>query len=440
MNGTFRWLLVGLLAIVSTVARAEFHTFQIEQIYSDGTGTVQFAVLHEVLGFNGEGMWAGNALVVTAGATTRSLVFPLNLPGDSCGDYICTGSPTAHRRVLVATRGFGALGRISPDYVVPNGFFPINGGTVDYAGVDQITYAALPTDGVSALDRNGHSIPNLATNFAGETLSVVGTPVVAQTINVDGLWWNAPAGSESGWGINFEHEGDIIFATWFTYDSTGKAWWLTMTANKTATGTYTGTLYQTRGPAFNAVPFSPAAVVATPVGSGTLSFSDDSNGSFAYTVNGTSQTKAITRQVFGPQPVCSFGTQSNLALATNYQGLWWNAPGGSESGWGINFSHQGDTIFATWFTYALDGTPLWLSGTVAKTAGSTYTGALYQTRGPAFSAVPFSPTAVTATPVGTATLTFADGNTATFAYSVNGVSQTKTLTRQVLTPPGTACQ
>ena len=82
--------------------------------------------------------------------------------------------------------------------------------------------------------------------------------------NFEGLWWNSPAGSESGWGINFAHQGDIIFATWFTYDLTGKAWWLSMTASKTANNTYAGTLYQTHGPAFNAMPFSPAAL--TPPG------------------------------------------------------------------------------------------------------------------------------------------------------------------------------
>ena len=92
--------------------------------------------------------------------------------------------------------------------------------------------------------------------------------VVAPTLNYQGLFWNAPAGSESGWGMNVAHQGDVIFVTWFTYDATGKALWLSMTANKTAEGVYTGTLYQTRGPAFSAVPFSPAAVTATPVGTG----------------------------------------------------------------------------------------------------------------------------------------------------------------------------
>ncbi|HSU44293.1 MAG TPA: M64 family metallopeptidase, partial [Casimicrobiaceae bacterium] len=170
-----------------------------------------------------------------------------------------------------------------------------------------------------------------------------------------GLWWKSPAGSESGWGMNLAHQADIIFATWFTYDASGKAWWLSMTAPLVSGGNvYSGTLYATTGPPFNAVPFNPALVVPVAVGTGTLTFSDTDNGAFAYTVNGASQTKAITREVFGPMPTCRFGIQSDLAKATNYQDLWWNAPAGSESGWGINITHQGTTLFVTWFTYDLD--------------------------------------------------------------------------------------
>jgi hypothetical protein len=203
----------------------------------------------------------------------------------------------------------------------------------------------------------------------------------AASLNHEGLWWAAPAGSESGWGINFAHQGDIIFATWFTYDLTGKGLWLTMTAPKSAPNTYSGTLYATTGPAFDAVPFDPAKVMLTQVGNATLTFTDASNGSFVYTVNGITQTKAITRQVFGPLPSCAAATGS-LTAATNYQDLWWAAPAGSESGWGINFTHQGDIIFATWFTYDVDGTPLWLSVTANKTAPGVYSGPLYRMTGP----------------------------------------------------------
>ena len=38
---------------------------------------------------------------------------------------------------------------------------------------------------------------------------------------------------------------------------------------------------------------------------------------------------------------------SGPPVAANYQGLWYAAPAGSEAGWGINFTHQGDSIFAS---------------------------------------------------------------------------------------------
>ena len=258
--------------------------------------------------------------------------------------------------------------------------------------------------------------------------------------NYDGLWWNAPAGSESGWGINFAHQGDIIFASWFTYDPSGKNWWLVMTAPATGPNTFAGTLYQATGPAFDAIPFDPSLVVSTAVGTATLTFSDTNNGTFAYTVNGRSQMKAITREVFGPLPNCTFGVEPDLTLASNYQDLWWAAPAGFESGWGINLTHQGDVIFGTWFTYDQDHSPMWLVVTAPKNGEGMYAGTLYRTSGPSFNATPFDPLAVVVTPVGTATFTFSDGNTGTFAYTVNGISQAKLITREVFSTPGTVCQ
>jgi serine protease len=259
-----------------------------------------------------------------------------------------------------------------------------------------------------------------------------------------GLWWAAPANSESGWGLNVVRQGTTIFASWFTYDTTGKGWWLVMTAPRTALNTYSGTLYKTTGPPFNATPFDPTQVVSTAVGSGILVFTDSTDGTFSYTVDGIPQAKPITRQVFGPQPVCVFGGLPDLTLATNYQDLWWAAPASSESGWGINLNHQADTIFATWFTYDVDRTPMWLVVTAQKSAPSVYSGTLYRTTGPPFNAIPFDPARVTATAVGTATFTFANGNSATFDYSVNTaagiVHQAKTIVRQVFAAPGTACQ
>ena len=257
-------------------------------------------------------------------------------------------------------------------------------------------------------------------------------------LNVQGLWWAAPAGSESGWGINFAHQGDVVFATWFTYDTAGKAWWLSMTAPRIGPDTYGGTLYTTSGPPFSATPFDPGQVVATPVGTGLLAFSDPGNGAFTSVVNYIVQSRPITRQVFGPLPTCTTASGS-LSAATNYQDLWWAAPAGSQSGWGINLTQQGQVIFATWFTYDADRTPMWLVTTADSRAANTFSGTLYRTTGPPFNAMPFDPAKVVATPVGTATLTFTDGNNATFAYTVNNVSQVKAITREVFRPPGTVC-
>ena len=296
-----------------------------------------------------------------------------------------------------------------------------------------------PSATLLLVSQSARLAPNLSTTiFAATDQGVLRLNVA----NYQGLWWNAPANSESGWGINLAHQDDTIFATWFTYDATGKAWWLAMTADKTSDGRYSGTLYETHGPAFNATPFDPALVTKTPVGSGTLTFDDADNGAFDYALGAITQSKRITREVFGTVPTCIHGVQPDLTQSANYQDLWWKSPAGSESGWGLNLTHQGDTMFATWFTYDLDTTPLWLVATAQKTGPATYAGTLYRTSGPRFDA--FDPAKVVNTPVGTATVTFANGNAGTFAYSVNvgagPVSGSKPITREIFRAPGTVCQ
>ena len=299
---------------------------------------------------------------------------------------------------------------------------------------------------VSVIDTTSNTV--VATITAGQAPVAIGKfigPGTAVANNYQGLWWNA---AESGWGINFAHQGDQVFATWYTYDTSGKAWWLSMLAARTTptSNAYTGTIYVDSGPPFNNFV---GAGAPTAVGNGTLTFTDANDGSFAYTVNGVSQTKAITRFDLGtgPQPTCAYGnTTPNFAAATNYQDLWW-VPNGVESGWGVNFAHQGNSLFATWYTYnVLGGTPLWLS-TLAQRQGtsSAYTGPIYQNSGPRFDA--YDTTKVVTNPVGTATFTFADGNDAVFGYTVmvaplpGPVTQSKQITRfPFAATGGTVCQ
>jgi hypothetical protein len=279
---------------------------------------------------------------------------------------------------------------------------------------------------------------------AGAALSVVrtlcgGDRGPPQDISAQALWW---VPQESGWGFNIAHQGketgSILFGTWFTYDAQGQPTWFVMSrGERTGTNRYKGTLYRTSGPAFNAPSFDPSKVTITPAGSAEIRVSSVDNASLSMVVDGVSIEKALSRQQFGaPTPSC--GVDVAPGALPNYQDLWWNP---NESGWGLNIAHQGDVLFITWFTYDIDGKPLWFVGSdVRKTGNATYAGTLYRTVGPPATASPWDPSKVFRIPAGSATLTFADGDHGTFAYTVNALSGSKAITRQVFSSPPTRCR
>lgn len=91
---------------------------------------------------------------------------------------------------------------------------------------------------------------------------------------------------------------DALIAFWQTYDANGVATWVELKDGHWVDGlTYTGTVHQPIGPAFFA-PYDPTLVSDVLVGTAMLSFSDASDGTFTYTVNGVSGSKAITRTPF----------------------------------------------------------------------------------------------------------------------------------------------
>ena len=157
------------VALVAPLAGASFHLFEIETIYSNADGTVQYVVLHESSGTNGENFLMGHQLSAQHGAVVKRFTFDHDLPSGQ----------TANRYALIATQGFAALGIVTPDYIMPSGFLPTDGGTVNYAGVDQVTYPSLPTDGSLALKRNGQTAQNEARNFGGQVGAAPALPVGA---------------------------------------------------------------------------------------------------------------------------------------------------------------------------------------------------------------------------------------------------------------------
>jgi hypothetical protein len=145
-------------------------------------------------------------------------------------------------------------------------------------------------------------------------------------------------------------------------------------------------------------------------------------------------TKNITRYMFSNATTCTW-TTGDRTTATNYQDLWWNP---SESGWGVNLAHQGNILFATMYTYDLNGQGLWLSmSNGALVAPRTYQGTLYRSTGPAFNANPWGAYQLQA--VGTMTVSFADGNTGSLTYTVNGIQVAKSIRRFVFSNPVPLC-
>lgn len=163
-----------LAAFFARPAAASFHLVQIDQIFSDASGNVQYIRLSPLSG--GQQFLGGQNIVASLGAVSRTFPFPQNLPGDTTG-----------KKVLIATQGFANLNIVTPDYIVPNGFLFTPGGTINYASSsDSVTYAALPTDGTHAVDRNGVIVVASPRNFAGSTGQVnVPPPVQAGPMDVD---------------------------------------------------------------------------------------------------------------------------------------------------------------------------------------------------------------------------------------------------------------
>lgn len=257
------------------------------------------------------------------------------------------------------------------------------------------------------------------------------TFALSPTDNLTGSWWNS---SESGWGLDINQQGDVIFGSMFTYDTDGKSMWLVLSGgNKQANGTtFTGDLFRTRGPAFNASPFkSIDAANFTKVGTMTIAFSSKSSALLTYSVNGTTIVKPIQPNLFAtPATVCSQGAAVSRASLTNYTDLWWNP---NESGWGLNLSHQGGIIFGSLFTYDVDGKSMWLvlsSG--VKQADGSYSGETVRTTGSAFNAPTFvALNSSNITIVGTMALKFTDGENAILTYTYNGITVIKQIQRLV---------
>lgn len=243
----------------SVPAHASFHLYAISEIYSSADGTIQYFELFEPTsaGLNGQNFLAGH-VVTSTGAATYSIA--TNLPS----------SNTLGTHVLFATQGFANLSIVTPDYIIPAGFIPVAGGTINYAGVSSVSFPALPTDG-NAISNSGTEKTPAPTNFAGQT----GTLQTSFTPQA-GFWYN-PA--EGGRGYVIEIHGSTLFIGGFMYDANGNAiWYASGPAAMVNSTTYTNVWQQYGNGQTLTGAYQPSSIVNADVGALTIQFTSATNG------------------------------------------------------------------------------------------------------------------------------------------------------------------
>lgn len=171
---------IALAAVVGMLgagtASAGVHTWDVNEVFTDSTGQIQFVELKNPPGFANE--TGVNGQTMSNGNAAQNFAISGTVPG--------TGT-TSDKHYLLATAGFAALpGAPTPDAIIPAGSLPNfvvpAGATIAFGGIDSFATGPVPTDGVSSVTDVGGTPTigvNSPTNFAGTTGSVVvgGAPV-----------------------------------------------------------------------------------------------------------------------------------------------------------------------------------------------------------------------------------------------------------------------
>ncbi len=261
--------------------------------------------------------------------------------------------------------------------------------------------------------------------------ALTGSAIVARsnpqaTAKRSATWW-IPA--ESGWGLTVFDQGNLLAPAWFTYDSDGEpTWFLIAGAFPQTDGSFVGPLQRFTGTPFDQIN-GPAARTTTTIGEVRLSFAGESRLRFAYSADGISQTKLLQKFPFGSRNFsCTTSPTSSRRDARNFTDLWSGA--GSNAGWGLTLLHVDDLLAAAWYTYDSDGEAVFFVISTTRQADGSFSGSIFRQRnGTPFSLIDNVSPSPGNDVIGNARFVFADGETASFAYTVNGISQTRAINR-----------
>ena len=284
----------------------------------------------------------------------------------------------------------------------------------------------LPSAGSSPIGiTNGPNNRLYVANSSSSINSLISfaVPGVAKADNYQDMWWGGEL--EDGWGMSLTQHGDRIFGALYYYDATGRATWAVLpggTWNADSSEFTAGLFAPTSSPLnnYNTQQFN----VGAAKGNAVIRFSSRTTATLTATIDGIKTVKEIVRQPSGAP---------NFASIPSVGDLWW--VGERENGWGINIAQNQHTLFSVWYSYGLDGLPLWTVMPGGTWTGNTYTGAMYSVTGSPWVGTIYDPKRKAVTAVGTISLQFATPNTATMTYNFTagafaGTTQSKQIVRQ----------
>jgi hypothetical protein len=154
--------------LASSPAQAAFHIWNITEIYSNASGTLQFIEMFDPSGF--QNFISNQQIKVSNVGNTQSKTFTIPPESDLPGDSL-------NHRLLFGTSGLKAAGGPTPDFIIPNNFLFTAGGSIQFFGANSGNYTAMPIDGILSRTwgTNNNAI-NSPVNYAGQTGTVSAIP------------------------------------------------------------------------------------------------------------------------------------------------------------------------------------------------------------------------------------------------------------------------
>ena len=114
-------------------------------------------------------------------------------------------------------------------------------------------------------------------------------------LNVGDLWWGGS--NQNGWGMNISQQYRTLFAVWYTYNKARMPVWFVMPGGMWTGNRYSGAMYSFKNSPWLGTTFNPALRTVRSQGMLEFNFSDSNIATMTYNIEGTSQTKAIIRQL-----------------------------------------------------------------------------------------------------------------------------------------------